>query len=179
MMQNDSGESHYIGNVWPEGSDFAYASPSHAGWQPLITSFIAAYKAGGDASTMIPPSGSEGIGAMWYHPYLKTATCASDPLGPPGGVGAAQDAVNFAVVLPAGSSGMSIRVTSGGVVLQTIPVSAGLNYDSVPNIQLGAQLIELVDSSGSVILTASGTVDVAADETDGDCSFNYEVVGLS
>jgi glucan endo-1,3-alpha-glucosidase len=127
---------------------------------------------------MAPPSGSSGVGAMWYHPYLKNATCTSDPLGPPGGVSAAQDAVNFAVVLPAGSTGLSVRVTSGGVVLQTIPIVAGLNYASVPGIQLGAQMMEVADSSGNVVLTASGTVDVQADAADGDCSFNYEVVGL-
>jgi glucan endo-1,3-alpha-glucosidase len=181
---NDAGESHYIGNLWAEGipaDELAYANQTgwpHSGWQPLITSFIDAYKNGDDSSAMAPPSGSAAVGAMWYRTIWMNATCASDPYGKPTGWQAAQDAVNFAVVVAAGQTGLSIRVTSGGTILQTIPVSPGLNYGSVPGLQLGTQKVELINSSGSAILTANSAIDVTADTTTGICNFNYQVAAL-
>ncbi|KUM55726.1 hypothetical protein ACN42_g11512 [Penicillium freii] len=59
---NDAGESHYIGNVWNDGYDpaiLAYANNDewpHYAWQPLVTSFINAYKAEVTADQMQPPS---------------------------------------------------------------------------------------------------------------------------
>jgi glucan endo-1,3-alpha-glucosidase len=41
----------------------------------------------------------------------------------------------------------------------------------------GAQKIELLDSSESVVMTATSAMDVQA-ETDGICNFNYQVAAL-
>lgn len=41
----------------------------------------------------------------------------------------------------------------------------------------GPQKIELLDSTGNVVMTAASVMDVAA-ETDGICNFNYQVAAL-
>ncbi|MCJ1440658.1 MAG: hypothetical protein MMC23_001144 [Stictis urceolatum] len=182
---NDAGEGHYISNnLWEEGIpqeilDYANAADwPHAGWQPLITSFIGAFGAGKDASAMAPPEGSNAVGTMWYRAILKDAACAADPLGKPGGWQAAEDAVNWAVVVAAGQEGYQVRVTSGGTELQTVPVSAGLNYGATPGMKTGAQKVELLDGSGNAVMTANSQRDVAAD-SDGICNFNYQVAGMA
>ncbi|KAI1395445.1 glycoside hydrolase family 71 protein [Hypoxylon fuscum] len=175
---NDAGESHYIGPCWAEGLTeeiLQYGNSDtipHDGWQPLISSFIDAFKAGSHAGAMKPRSGSF-AGSMWYRGVLTS--CSGDK---PRGSGAAVDAVNYAVVLPSGSSGLSVRVTSGGQVLATQPVSAGLNYNSVRGMTAGAQKLELVDGGGSVVASATSAVDVGNSPTNGFCNFNYYVAGL-
>jgi glucan endo-1,3-alpha-glucosidase len=84
LFQNDGGESHYIGNIWDEayGTDnfpkiLSYSNtvqwPQYA-WQPLVTSFINACKAGVTPDKMRLISGNEPIGALWYRGMLKTCT---------------------------------------------------------------------------------------------------------
>ncbi|KAI2618955.1 glycoside hydrolase family 71 protein [Hypomontagnella submonticulosa] len=175
---NDAGESHYIGPCWAEGLTpeiLQYGNSDtapHSGWQPLITSFINAFKAGSSAGAMKPASGSF-AGSMWYRGVLTS--CNGDK---PRGAGAAVDAVNWAVVLPAGSSGFQVRVTSGGQVLATQSVGAGLNYNSVRGMQTGAQKVELLDGSGRVVATAGSQVDVSNSPSNGFCNYNYYVAGL-
>ncbi|OTA90693.1 glycoside hydrolase family 71 protein [Hypoxylon sp. CO27-5] len=176
---NDAGESHYIGPCWAEGLTdeiLQYGNSDtapHDGWQPLIASFIDAFKAGAtNVGSMKPRSGSF-AGAMWYRGVLNS--CSGDK---PRGSGAAVDAVNYAVVLPSGSSGYSIRVTSGGQVLATQPVSAGLSYNSVAGLRTGAQKIELLNGSGQVVASANSNVDVSNTPTNGFCNYNYYVAGL-
>ncbi|KAI2620511.1 glycoside hydrolase family 71 protein [Hypoxylon sp. NC1633] len=179
---NDAGESHYIGPCWPEGltSEILQYGNSdtvpHNSWQPLIASFAIAFKAGATStSAMTPPDGAPFTGAIWYRGILaSSSTCAGDR---PRGAGAALDAMNWAVVLPAGASG-SVRVTSGGTTLATVPVAGGLNYGAVPGLATGAQKLELLDAGGNVVATASGAVDVAAEPTGGFCNYNYYVAGL-
>ncbi|KAI0839316.1 glycoside hydrolase family 71 protein [Hypoxylon sp. FL0890] len=176
---NDAGESHYIGPCWPEGLTdeiLQYGNSDtapHDGWQPLISSFIDAFKAGAtDVGSMKPHTGNF-AGTMWYRGVL--ISCSGDK---PRGSGAAIDAVNYAVVLPPGSSGYSIRVTSGGQVLATQPVGAGLSYNSVAGLKTGAQKIELVDGSGQVVASANSQVDVSNEPTNGFCNYNYYVAGM-
>lgn len=176
--QNDAGESHYIAPCWEESLNeeiLAYSNSTampHTGWQPLISSFIDAFRAGVDASQMTPRSGNF-AGAMWYRGVLKS--CSGDV---PAGSGAAADAINWAVVLPAGSDGYSVRATSNGQDLGSTPAQAGLNYGSVPGVAAGAQKLELLDGSGSVIATASSAVDVSAGPVGSFCNYNYLVDSL-
>lgn len=142
----------------------------HYAWQPVVASFIDAYKNGRDASQMTPP-GDSPVGAMWYRGTLKS--CSTDV---PSGASAAVDAINYAFVLPAGIEGATIRTTSGGNTLTETTAVAGLNYGTIGGLTTGAQRVELI-SGGSVIATAAGIVDVQA-ETPDFCNFNYYVVAL-
>lgn len=120
---------------------------------------------------MNPPGGAEAVGAMWYRPILKTASCQK-----PDNWQSAVDAVNYAVVVSGeAAGGLSIRVSSGGEVIGEQPAQAGLNYATVTGVRTGSQRVELV-RDGNVVLTAASVVDVV--ETNQDCFFNFHVVGL-
>lgn len=122
---------------------------------------------------MAPP-GDSPIGAMWYRGVL--ASCSGDvPRGNTAGI----DAVNYAVVLPAGSEGFSVRVTSNGQDLGSTPAQGGLNYNSVAGVTPGAQSIEVLDASGTVVAKASSSVDVSEGPVGDFCNFNYYVAGLA
>ncbi|KAK8157800.1 glycoside hydrolase [Phyllosticta citrichinensis] len=180
---NDAGESHYIGNVWADSiassPDIqAYANGyDHSAWQDVIAPFITAYKNGATDVAAITPFGAFAA-AFWYRPLLASASCSGDDLGKPSGWENALDALNFAVLLPEDTEGVTIKVYSGGNVIASVPGVAGLNAQSVPGIQLGAQKVELLKADGTVLGAGSGTVDVVA-ETDGTCNFNYQVVHVA
>jgi glucan endo-1,3-alpha-glucosidase len=126
---------------------------------------------------MAPPNGASFAGAMWYRGVLKS--CLNNGAdGTPRGSGAARDTVVYAVVLPAGSQGFQVRVSSGGQVLTTQAVAAGLSYNSIEGLETGAQLLELLDGGGNVIASARSKVDVSGQSTNGFCNFNYFVAGL-
>ncbi|KAF4764822.1 hypothetical protein N7455_003941 [Penicillium solitum] len=119
---------------------------------------------------MTPPS-NDPIGAMWYHPTLKSYTGHEDISS----IGSAQDAMNYAVVMPPDSAGMEIRVTSGGKQLAQTPLQPGLNYASVTTMLPGSQNVEIM-SNGKIIMTANSFFDVP--ELSDVCNFNYFVEGL-
>lgn len=177
---NDGPESHYIGNVWPESSDpsVLYCEPQaafpHTAWQPLVTSFIAAYKSG---NSMAPPSGATAVGAMWYKTILQDADCSGTTA--PDGWDTGSDSLSWAIVLPSGSSGMRVRATSNGVVISTVSVNSGLNFGSPTGVQAGAQMLELLNSAGTVVMTATDGACVSSGCPLGMYNMNYQVVGLS
>ncbi|KAI0198279.1 glycoside hydrolase [Astrocystis sublimbata] len=181
---NDAGESHYIGQSWPEtvGDDILQYGDTdenpHDAWQPLITSFISAFKAGAsDTSAMKPANGASFAGAVWYRGVVKSCLNNGGD-GSPRGNGAARDTVVYAVVLPDDAQGFQARVTSGGEVIATQPLVAGLNYNSIEGLKTGAQLLELLDGDGNVVAMAAGKKDVEDQPSDGFCNFNYYVAGL-
>lgn len=122
---------------------------------------------------MTPP-GDSPIGAMWYRGVLTS--CSGDV---PRSSGAAIDAVNYAVVVPAGSEGFSVRVSSNGQELRTDSVQSGLNYNSVAGMTTGSQKVEVLDASGTVVSTASSSVDVVQGPVGDFCNYNYYVDGLA
>jgi glucan endo-1,3-alpha-glucosidase len=183
LTWNDAGEGHYVGNVWPEsiaGSDIgAYSNGyDHSGWQSVLPSLIAAYKAGArDVSALVPTGNAAAQGAFWYRTLLKSAACSADPLGKPSGWENAQDVLNYAVLLPAGTNGVRINFFSGGQRIGSFAGVAGLNYGMVDGIMVGDQSMQVVDANGNVIMTATGPAAVTAD-TNGLCNFNYQVAAL-
>jgi glucan endo-1,3-alpha-glucosidase len=126
---------------------------------------------------MTPANGASFAGAMWYRGIL-TSCVNNGGDGTPRGKGAARDTVVYAVVLPANSQGFQVRVSSGGDVIATQSVAAGLSYNSVEGLKTGAQLLELLDGSSNVVAKASSKVDVSDQPSNGFCNFNYYVAGL-
>ncbi|KAI0759582.1 glycoside hydrolase [Trametes elegans] len=182
LTWNDAGESHYVGNSWPEPianapAIRAYAEGvDHTAWQAVLAPFVVAYKAGKTSVRDVTSFGAF-AGAFWYHALLKDAACARDGLGRPEGAQNAQDVINIAMLLPADSDGATLRVISGGSVVATLGTVPGLNYADVP-IRTGAQRVELLDRNGNILGAGSGSRDVVAD-TDGVCNFNYQVVHIA
>lgn len=181
---NDWSESHYVGEFY---ADATYGSPelgydtgcNHTAWQSVLGPFITAYKAGATAvSSVVPPEDLSAVGAMWYRPILKTATCESDSLGKPSGWENALDAVNFAVLLPEGTTGVTINVISGRKLIGSFAGTAGLNYGTVEGMVAGPQSIQVVGETGAVVAQAASPSDVLA-EADDVCNFNYVVVKVA
>ncbi|KAI0149494.1 glycoside hydrolase family 71 protein [Xylariaceae sp. FL1272] len=182
---NDAGESHYIGNCWKESLTdeiLAYSntnSTPHSAWQPVISSFIDAYKDGAtDVGAMVPRDGAQYVGAMWYRPVLKSCVDENGSDGSPSGYGAAIDALNYAIVLQSDASMYKVRLWSGGSVIAENYLGAGLNYGTVPGFTTGQQALELIDPWGEVVGTATSAEYVTDTPTDGFCDFNYKVVAV-
>jgi glucan endo-1,3-alpha-glucosidase len=179
---NDAGESHYVGNFWPEQiagtNEGDYADGyDHTGWQQVIKPFITAYKNGATDVGQIESESGAPEGAMWYRTLLTSASCASTITN----YEQAEDAVNFAVILPAADAAYTIEVYSNDALIGSFSGVEGLNYESVPGLQAGAgQSIRVLDAGGNVVAAANGTKDVLDESADASmCNWNYEVVGLS
>ena len=126
---------------------------------------------------MAPPSGSTAVGSMWYKTVLQSASCSGATQ--PNGWSTGTDALNWAVVLASGSSGYQVRATSNGKVLSTVKVNPGLNFGSPTGVQAGSQLLELLDSSGKVVMSATAGECVSTGCPAGMYNMNYQVVGLN
>ncbi|KAF3391246.1 Glucan endo-1,3-alpha-glucosidase agn1 [Penicillium rolfsii] len=176
---NDAGESHYVGDFWPEqiaGSTIGDYSNGfdHKGWLQIITPFIEAYKAGATSISEISPPSTKPVGTLWYRTLLTSASCSSSIAN----YQSALNTVNFAVILP--SDGYKINIYSNSNLIGTFSGQKGLNYNSVPGLAAGSgQKIEVLDSSNNVVASATGTKNVLAESSSAVCNWNYEVVGLS
>jgi hypothetical protein len=148
----------------------------HTAWQPIFTSFINSWKAGGSASTMTPAEGQPyAVGAIWYRTILMDRTCSNDDGSTDSktpeltyekldGFDAGQDAINWAFILTPGISsegGYTIRIINNEVVLTTQDAVDGLNAGYTVGTQPGNQRVELVDPSGLVVAAAIGAVCVS------------------
>ena len=112
---------------------------------------------------------------MWYKTISQNETCPSTQ---PTGWAEGTDSLNWAVVLAAGSSGMQISAISNGVVLQNVGVNPGLNFGSPGGLQYGAQMLQLLDSSGNVVMSTGEGACVSPDCPNGIYNMNLQVVGL-
>lgn len=96
---NDAGESHYMGNSWPEpisGTDEgAYTVDyDHTGYQEILPAFITAYKSGAsNTDTMYPTNSKSAQGVFWHHTLLVGGDCSADSMGKPSGIENAEDTV--------------------------------------------------------------------------------------
>ncbi|KAK8004197.1 hypothetical protein PG989_003916 [Apiospora arundinis] len=187
LTWNDGGESHYIGTLRMEGIDKSmveYANNddyNHVAWQPVFTSFIYAFNKNLKAGGMRPPVGKQFVGSMWYRAIKKDASCQSDAAGRPSGAGAAQDAVNWAIVAADyGLASLRLQIWSGGNLIRKVALQPGLNYGSEPGLATGPQYFEVIDTANNnnIVMSGKGRVDVKAQST-GYCNFNYVVAGLN
>ena len=124
---------------------------------------------------MSPPSETIAVGLMWYKTISQNETCPSTQ---PTGWNEGTDSLNWAVVLAAGSSGMRISAISNSVVLQNVGVNPGLNFGSPHGLQYGAQMLQLLDSSGNVVMSTGKGACVSSDCPNGIYNMNLQVVGL-
>lgn len=154
---------------------------THYEWQPNITSFIEAFRAGNTASEMTPPSDKVAVGALWYKTILQSSVCPENGqyTTKPDGFDAGFDNLNWKVVLPSDPQGMQIRLISNGVILETLTGTAGLNYGASGTVQAGPQRMELLNSSGNILLAAAGGRCVSSGCPDCVYNMNYQVIELT
>ena len=120
---------------------------------------------------MVPP-GSLPIGALWYRGVLKSS-CSNAPRNSQ----SASDTVNYAIVIPASSTGLKINVSINNSVLSSTSAQAGLNYAAVPGLAAGTPRVDVVDSAGKILYSAIGTNPVNGGNV--QCNFNFNVAGLN
>jgi hypothetical protein len=192
-IQNDGPEAHYMGNLWPEQNTDVqpnnYANQDdwpHQAWQGIYTSFITAWKAGGNIASMKPVISSNIVeGSMWYKTILQSASCPGEGLSggyynKPDNYDTGYDQLNYAIVLRDGFSGFYVQCTSGGVNIGTLrPLIPGLNYGFCQGVNVGTQRIAVVTSTGTVISAANGIACVSSGCPQGMYNMNYQVVALA
>lgn len=99
---NDAGESHYMGNSWPEpiaGSTIpAYTDGyDHTAYKEILPAFFKAYKAGDtNTNAMFPTNGKSVQGTFWHHTLLAGGSCGG---GKPRGAQNIEDTVTVGLPL--------------------------------------------------------------------------------
>ncbi|KAJ0152877.1 Berberine bridge enzyme-like 21 [Fusarium oxysporum f. sp. albedinis] len=186
---NDGPEAHYIGNLWTEQNNdtepYFYANQEtwdHTGWQPLVSSFVNAYKTGQSASQMTPMNGDVLVGAAWYRTELSDVKCPYEGndayYNKPDGWDDDVNYLYYAIILNP-SYGSGYKVTVSGSTEHTAPLNPGMNYGyGAGEVQTGAQQITVKDPSGNVIYTATGGMCVSDGCPNYIYNGNYQVLPL-
>ncbi|KAF7562846.1 hypothetical protein G7046_g1262 [Stylonectria norvegica] len=180
---NDAGESHYMGNNWPEPIAGAAAiraytdGYSHTGYWQIFPSFIQAWKRGDTTtSNMVPTNGQSAQGVYWHHTLLTTADCSADGFGKPSGIENAENQVTGVILVAKGQSGLSVVATSGSTQLGSADLVEGYNKFTFDGMTTGTVTVEVRSGSNKVI-GGSGSIQVSNSAS--VCNYNYQVVGLS
>ncbi|CZR55176.1 related to mutanase (glucan endo-1,3-alpha-glucosidase) [Phialocephala subalpina] len=167
---NDAGESHYMGNSWPEpiaGTvEGAYTdSYDHTGYQQILPAFIKAFKAGAtNTDTMFPTNGANAQGVFWHHTLLANADCSADGLGKPSGIETVEDKVTAVVLVAEGVTTYNVSIFSNtDTLLGTTKLVPGYNAYSVAGLDTGTVVVSVEDtSSGSEVVKGTGPIAVSA-----------------
>ncbi|KKY13213.1 putative glycoside hydrolase family 71 [Diplodia seriata] len=192
LTWNDGPESHYIGNIWPEQDNttqmrvYANDDASHAGIQPLLGSFAAAFKASATADKMAPVNNSSATGALWFKPILASTACADEDDGDlhhekAAGYEVAVDVATWAVVVGEddADAGWTVHGFSAGKELGSgSGLGGGLNFGNFTGLKEGRQCVEVRDKDGGLIAVAKGGREVSSDCPDGIYNLNPQVLEL-
>ncbi|KAJ4307387.1 hypothetical protein N0V84_012774 [Fusarium piperis] len=129
---------------------------------------------------MRPFGGDTVTGAFWYKSILSDTKCSATPkdvgieqqyLNKPEAYSTATDKGAYAIVLPQGASGWSMRVHSGGKTDTITGLKAGLNSGNT-QLNAGAQTVEILNSAGQVVAVAGGGRCVYGGDACPDCTYN-------
>jgi glucan endo-1,3-alpha-glucosidase len=180
---NDAGESHYMGNSWPEPIDGtnigAYTTDyPHTAYKEILPAFIKAYKAGATTTdTMYPTNSADAQGAFWHHTLLTTSDCSADSIGEPQGLDTVEDKVTVVVLVASGKTNLSVDISVAGASVGTQALVPGYNQYSVDGLKVGSVSVTVTDDSGATVVSGTGTLPVVA--TADICNYNFQVVGLA
>lgn len=179
---NDAGESHYVGNIWPEPVSGAPAIGAytdgydHTGYKNILAPFVAAWKRG-DTTTagMVPTNGLPVQGTFWHHTLLVGADCSADGMGKPAGVENAEDVVSGVVLVAAGETELVAVVKSGDVEMGKVSLKEGYNAFKVGGLVPGKVSVEVWRAS-TMVGGGYGGIEVA--NQGALCNYNFQVVGF-
>ena len=131
---------------------------------------------------MRPPEGKTAVGALWYKTILQSSVCPtkdSDQYSEkPDGFETGNDHLVYAMILPDNGDTMQLRLISNDIVVRTVPLQAGMIYGTA-DASAGCQRMELVDSSGNVLMAASGGRCISSGCPDCIYNMNYQVLELT
>ena len=157
---NDAGESHYMGNTWPETmtnsteiQELVKDRPHKAYW-PIMKAFIKAWK-NGDTTTvsMVPMNGKPVEGAFWHHTLTVDANCGTKEQPKSGDIKtAAEDAVSGILLVAKGKTNLVAVVNVNGNKLDQKNLGEGYNSFKFtgPNFKPGKVQLEVWEGSTMV-----------------------------
>ncbi|CAG8954081.1 hypothetical protein HYFRA_00009183 [Hymenoscyphus fraxineus] len=180
---NDAGESHYMGNSWPEPLSTSTIGTytkdyDHTGYWQILPAFFQAYKRGETTTGgMVPTNGKSVQGTFWHHTLLAAGTCPNDVLSRPNGATTIEDRVSGVILVAAGQTGLSVTATSGSKNLGTQALNAGYNSFSFTGMTTGTVNVKVVGSNGASVVQGSGKIAVTNQAA--ICNYNFQVVGLA
>lgn len=168
---NDAGESHYMGNLWPEPMTNSAQIRAlvdgydHKGYQQVIPSFIKAWKRGDKTTAnMVPTNGKSVQGVFWHHTLTVGATCGGtgpDQLPKPKDItNNAEDAVSGIVLVAKGQAGLVAVVNVGTKELGKITLVEGYNKFKFLKLTPGKVQLE-VWSGSSLVAGGYGSIAVS------------------
>lgn len=155
---NDAGESHYMGNLWPEPMTVSpqiqamVKDRDHKGYWEVLPAFIKAWKRGDKTTAnMVPTNGKPVQGVFWHHTITVDANCASDPLGKSKDIkAAAEDAVSGIVLVAKGKEKLVAVVNVGTMKLGQMDLVPGYNKFKFTGLTPGKVQLEIWDGSTMV-----------------------------
>jgi glucan endo-1,3-alpha-glucosidase len=180
---NDAGESHYMGNLWPESMTTSKAlqqlvkDRSHKGYWQILPAFIKAYQAG-DRTTanMVPTNGKDIQGTFWHHTLTVDATCGTAELPKSGDIKkAAEDAVSGVILVAKGKTDLVAVVNVGSKELGKVKLVPGYNKFKFGGLVPGKVQVEVWRGS-TMIGGGYGSLEVQNSAT--MCNYNFQVVGF-
>jgi glucan endo-1,3-alpha-glucosidase len=180
---NDAGESHYMGNLWPEPmSTNAQIQKlvdgyDHKGYWQILQAFIQAWKRG-DTTTknMVPTNGKNVQGVFWHHTLTVGATCTGDSVPKPDDIAkAAEDAVSGIILVAKGKTGLVAVANVGTKELGKLTLVEGYNKFKFPGVTPGKVQVEIWDGS-TMIGGGYGSIEVKSSAS--LCNYNFQVVGF-
>jgi hypothetical protein len=132
---NDAGESHYMGNIWPEPMTTSKQIQAlvkgydHTGYKEVLPAFIKAWKRGDKTTAnMVPTNGKDVQGTFWHHTLTVDANCGTSELPKSGDIKkAAEDAVSGIVLVAKGKTGLVGVVKVGDKELGKVNLEPGYN----------------------------------------------------
>ncbi|KAF1993326.1 glycoside hydrolase family 71 protein [Amniculicola lignicola CBS 123094] len=178
---NDRGESHYMGNLWPEpatgdaslGWTDGY---DHKGYWQILSPFIQAWKRG-DTTTanMVPNNGKPIQGTFWHHTLLTTADCSADSVGKPSDIALAEDVVSGVILVAKGRTNLVAVVNVGTKELGKRNLVEGFNKFKFVGLTTGNVHVDVWDGSTFV---GSGYGNIAVTNSASMCNYNFQVVAI-
>lgn len=182
---NDAGESHYMGNLWPEPMTdspiHSYVDGyNHTGYWQILQAFTQAWKRG-DSTTknMVPTNGKVVQGTYWHHTLLVDADCSADPLGKPTDITKnAEDAVSGVILVAKGQTNLVavVNSSSGSKELGKMKLVEGYNSFKFGGLTTGKVTVEVWDGS-TMVGGGYGSIEVA-NKAASTCNYNFQVVGF-
>ncbi|KAF3007588.1 hypothetical protein E8E13_007589 [Curvularia kusanoi] len=183
---NDAGESHYMGNIWPEPMSTSKAIQElvkdrpHKAYWPIMKAFITAWKNGDTTTANMVPAGSKPVeGAFWHHTLTVDAKCGTTEQPKSNDIKiAAEDAVSGILLVAKGKKNLVAVVNVNGNKLDQKNLKEGYNSFKFigPNFKPGQVQLEVWDGSEMV---GSGYGKIAVTDVATVCNYNFQVVAVS
>lgn len=157
---NDAGESHYMGNIWPEPmarataiQDLVRDRPHQAYWN-VMRPFIKAWKSGATSTkNMVPDNGKPVQGTFWHHTLTVDAKCGTADVPKSADIKkAAEDAVSGVLLVAKGKTNLVAVVNVNGLKLDSMNLKEGYNSFKFtgPNFKPGKVQLEVWEESTMV-----------------------------